>query len=197
MFDDASFVIGAAEWDQLPTDGRPEVAFVGRSNVGKSSLLNALLHRKKLAYTSKAPGKTQQLNYFLIDRRFYLVDLPGYGYANAPQSARAQWAQLQERYLAERDALRGVIQLVDSRHPPQDSDVELMKTLRRIARPHLIALTKADKLSGNGRAQAERRIDACLDDLGMEPPTVLTSAASGRGIGKIRQWIGTVGLNNG
>ncbi|MFO8098127.1 MAG: ribosome biogenesis GTP-binding protein YihA/YsxC [Salinibacter sp.] len=197
MFDDASFVIGAAEWNQLPTDGRPEVAFVGRSNVGKSSLLNALLHRKKLAYTSKAPGKTQQLNYFLIDRRFYLVDLPGYGYAKAPRSARAQWAQLQERYLAERDALRGVIQLVDSRHPPQDSDVELMKTLRRIARPHLIALTKADKLSGNGRAQAERRIDACLDDLGMEPPTVLTSAASGRGIGKIRQWIGTVGLNNG
>ncbi|MFP4228843.1 MAG: ribosome biogenesis GTP-binding protein YihA/YsxC [Salinivenus sp.] len=197
MFDEASFVIGAAEWEQLPTDGRPEVAFVGRSNVGKSSLLNALLHRKRLAYTSKAPGKTQQLNYFLIDGRFYLVDLPGYGYAKAPRSARAQWARLQDRYLAERDSLRGVVQLIDSRHPPQDSDVELMETLQRIGRPHLIVLTKADKLSGNGRAQAQRRIDDCLEDLGMERPTVLTSAESGRGMGPVRHWIADTCLGNG
>lgn len=197
MFDEASFVIGAAEWEQLPTDGRPEVAFVGRSNVGKSSLLNALLHRKHLAYTSKAPGKTQQLNYFLIDGRFYLVDLPGYGYAKAPRSARAQWARLQDRYLAERDSLRGVVQLIDSRHPPQDSDVELMETLQRIGRPHLIVLTKADKLSGNGRAQAQRRIDDCLEDLGMERPTVLTSAESGRGMGPVRHWIADTCLGNG
>jgi GTP-binding protein len=194
MFDEASFVIGAAEWAQLPTDGRPEVAFVGRSNVGKSSLLNALLHRKNLAYTSKSPGKTQQLNYFLIDKRFYLVDLPGYGYAKAPRSARAEWAQLQDRYLAERDPLRGVVQLVDSRHPPQDSDVELIEELDRIGHPHLIVLTKADKLSGNGRARAQRRIEECLSDLGIERPTVLTSATSGRGIGDVRRWIGNVCL---
>lgn len=190
MFDEASFVIGAADWEQLPADGRPEVAVVGRSNVGKSSLLNALLHRKNLAYTSKTPGKTQQINYFLIDNRFYLVDLPGYGYAKAPRSARTQWAQLQERYLAEREALRGVVQLVDSRHPPQDNDVELMKQLHRIGHPHLIALTKADKLSGNGRARAQRRIEECLSGLGLERPTLLTSADSGRGIGDLRRWIG-------
>ena len=194
MFDEATFVIGAAAWDQLPGDGRPEVAVVGRSNVGKSSLLNALLHRKNLAYTSKSPGKTQQLNYFLIDKRFYLVDLPGYGYAKAPRSARAEWAQLQERYLTERDSLRGVVQLVDSRHPPQNSDVELIEELDRIGRPHLLALTKADKLSGNGRARAQRRIDECLSDLGIDRPTVLTSATSGRGIGDVRRWIGNVCL---
>ncbi len=194
MFDEASFVIGAAQWEQLPADGRPEVAMIGRSNVGKSSLLNALLHRKNLAYTSKTPGKTQQLNYFLIDNRFYLVDLPGYGYAKAPSSARAKWAQLQERYIAERTPLRGVVQLVDSRHPPQDNDIALMKELHRIGHPHLIALTKADKLSGNGRARAQRRIDECLSDLGLERPTILTSANSGRGIGDVRRWIGTTCL---
>jgi GTP-binding protein len=161
MLDQATFELGVAQWDQLPTDGRPEIAFVGRSNVGKSSLLNALLNRKNLAYTSKTPGKTQQLNFFRVDNRFFAVDLPGYGYAKAPQSARQQWAQLQERYLHERPPLRGV------------------------------ALTKADKLSGNGRAQAEHRVDDCLDTLGLDRPVVLTSAETNRGIGKVRQWIRT------
>ena len=191
MFDQVSFELGVAQWDQLPTDGRPEIAFVGRSNVGKSSLLNALLNRKNLAYTSKTPGKTQQLNFFRVDNRFFAVDLPGYGYAKAPKSAREQWAQLQERYLHERASLRGVVQLIDARHPPQDSDVALIKELADIGVPHLLALTKADKLSGNGRAQAERRIDDCLDTLGLDRPVVLTSAETNRGIGNVRQWIRT------
>jgi GTP-binding protein len=191
MFDQVSFELGVAQWDQLPTDGRPEIAFVGRSNVGKSSLLNALLGRKNLAYTSKTPGKTQQLNFFRVDNRFFAVDLPGYGYAKAPKSAREQWAQLQERYLHERSSLHGVVQLIDARHPPQDSDVALIKELADIGVPHLLALTKADKLSGNGRAQAERRIDDCLDTLGLDRPVVLTSAETNRGIGNVRQWIRT------
>ena len=191
MLDQATFELGVAQWDQLPTDGRPEIAFVGRSNVGKSSLLNALLGRKNLAYTSKTPGKTQQLNFFRVDNRFFAVDLPGYGYAKAPISAREQWAQLQERYLYERAPLRGVVQLIDARHPPQDSDVALIKELAEIGVPHLLALTKADKLSGNGRAQAERRVDDCLADLGLDRPVVLTSAETNRGIGNVRQWIRT------
>jgi GTP-binding protein len=189
MLDQATFEIGAASWAQLPADGRPEFAFVGRSNVGKSSLLNALLGRKNLAYTSKTPGKTQQLNYFRVDGRFYAVDLPGYGYAKAPKAARAEWAQLQERYLAERGPLRGVVQLIDSRHPPMDSDVALIERLEATGRPHLLALTKTDKLSGNGRAQAERRVEACLNDLGVDRPVVLTSAQSNRGIGALRRWL--------
>lgn len=189
MLDTATFVIGAAQWDQLPADNRPEIAFVGRSNVGKSSLLNALLHRKNLAYTSKTPGKTQQLNYFLIDDRFYAVDLPGYGYAKAPRSARAEWAQLQERYLAEREPLRGVVHLIDSRHPPTDDDTTLIERLDDAGHPHLLALTKVDKLSGNGRTQAQQRMDTCLDDMGLDRPVVLTSAKTGRGIGALRRWI--------
>ncbi len=191
MLDQATFGIGVAHWDQLPDSGWPEIAFVGRSNVGKSSLLNALLGRKNLAYTSKTPGKTQQLNFFLVDNRFYIVDLPGYGYAKAPKSNRAQWAQLQERYLAERGSLRGVVQLVDSRHPPMDSDVELIERLSALGRPHLLALTKADKLSGNGRTQAQRRIDESLSEMGLDRPVVLTSAETNRGIGALRRWIQT------
>ena len=189
MLDTATFVKGVVEWDQLPSDGRPEVAVVGRSNVGKSSLLNALLKRKNLAYTSKSPGKTQQFNFFEVDNRFYLVDLPGYGYAKAPKSARKEWAQLQERYLDERQPLRGVVQLIDSRHPPMDSDISLIERLRDVGVPHLIALTKADKLSGNGRAKARRQVDDCLADLDIERPVLLTSAKTNREIGKLRHWI--------
>jgi len=189
MLDTATFVKGVVQWEQLPADGCPEIAVVGRSNVGKSSLLNALLRRKNLAYTSKSPGKTQQFNYFCVDDRFYLVDLPGYGYAKAPKSARDEWAQLQERYLAERQFLRGVVQLIDSRHPPMDSDIALIERLREVAVPHLIALTKADKLSGNGRAQARRRVDECLDELDIDRPVLLTSAKTNREIGKLRHWI--------
>jgi GTP-binding protein len=189
MLDTATFVKGVAQWEQLPADGRPEVAVLGRSNVGKSSLLNALLQRKNLAYTSKSPGKTQQFNYFRVDDRFYLVDLPGHGYAKAPKSARKEWAQLQERYLDERPPLRGVVQLIDGRHPPMDSDIDLIERLRDVGVPHLIALTKADKLSGNGRAQAERRMEECLAGLDIERPVLLTSAKTNRGVGALRHWI--------
>lgn len=189
MFDHATFVIGAAEWQQLPDDGRPEIAFAGRSNVGKSSLLNALLGRKNLAYTSKTPGKTQQLNYFLVDDAFYAVDLPGYGYAKAPRSARKEWAQLQERYLAERTTLRGVVQLIDGRHPPMESDEALLKRLRDTDVSCLLALTKADKLSGNGRTQAEQLVKSVVSGLEMNCPVVLTSSKSGRGMGTLRHRI--------
>jgi len=189
MLDRATFTIGAAKWAQLPDDGRPEIAFVGRSNVGKSSLLNALLGRKNLAYTSKTPGKTQQLNFFLVDDRFYAVDLPGYGYAKAPTSTREQWAQLQDRYLAKRPTLRGVVHLIDARHPPQDSDLALVRQLADRHRPSVLALTKGDRLSGNGRARAERRTADALEELGIDRSVIVTSAQTNRGMGNLRGWI--------
>lgn len=189
MPDRAEFVIGASEWTQLPGDGRPEIAVLGRSNVGKSSLLNAVLGRKRLAYTSKTPGKTQELNYFLVDNDFYLVDFPGYGYAKAPASLRNEWSKRQDRYLNEHPALQGVIHLVDSRHPMAETDRALIKRLSSAGIPHILALTKTDKLSGNGRTNAQRRVDETLADLSVNPPTVLTSAQSNRGIGVLREWI--------
>jgi GTP-binding protein len=182
-------VKGCAEWSQLPDDGRAEVAFIGRSNVGKSSLLNALLKRKKIAYTSKKPGKTQQFNYFLVDGNFYVVDLPGYGYAKVPKSQRRAWAEFIERYLTERRPLRAAVHLVDSRHPLMDNDEDLVDFMRESDVPYLIALTKSDKLSGNQRTNSVRRVNERLAEVGLSVPVVLTSAKDKRGIGELRTWI--------
>jgi len=189
MFDRVEFIKGAVEWDQLPRDGRPEIAFVGRSNVGKSSLLNALLGRKKMAYVSKKPGKTTEFNFFQIDGKYYFVDLPGYGYARVSKSVREKWAALIEQYLAERPTLRAVIHLVDSRHPPMAQDEDLMDFMRGSDVPYVIALTKADKLSGNQRAQTVQRLKKKLADVGRSVPIVLTSSKKGRGIKELRGWI--------
>ncbi len=189
MFDTAEFIKGAVEWDQLPRDGRPEVAFVGRSNVGKSSLLNALVGAKKLAYISKKPGKTTEFNFFQIDRRYYFVDLPGYGYARVSKKQREKWAALIERYLNERSTLRGIVHLVDSRHPPMALDEDLIDFMRGSDVPYLIALTKADKLSGNQRAKSVRGLEDRLAEVGRAVPIVLTSSKTGRGIGELRTWL--------
>ena len=191
MFDTAEFVKGCVKWTQLPTDDRAEIAFIGRSNVGKSSLLNALLNRKNLARTSKKPGKTREFNYYRIDRQFYFVDLPGFGYAKVSKTERARWRALIERYLGERHALRAVVHLIDSRHPPMEADEDVIDFMRGGDVPHLIALTKADKLSGNERPQSVRRVESVLDSVGLELPTVLTSATTNRGIPELRNWIAT------
>lgn len=192
MFDEATFIKGAAEWGQLPDDGRSEIAFIGRSNVGKSSLINAVLGRKSLAYTSKSPGKTRQFNYFLVDGRFYIVDLPGYGYATGSRSERDAWERLRQRYLSERRWLRGVVQLVDARHPAMDNDAVEIERLAELNRPSVVVLTKGDKLSGNGRAEAKRQLKSHLADLDVDCQVVLTSSETGRGITTLRTWIGTV-----
>jgi len=189
MFDTAEFIKGAVTWDQLPRDGRPEVSFVGRSNVGKSSLLNALVGAKKLAYVSKKPGKTTEFNFFQIDRRYYFVDLPGYGYARVSKKQREKWAALIERYLNERTTLRGVVHLVDSRHPPMEQDEDLIDFMRGSDVPYLIALTKADKLSGNQRTKSVRGLKDRLAEVGRAVPVVLTSSKTGRGIGELRTWL--------
>lgn len=127
----------------------PEIAFLGRSNVGKSSLLNSLLHRKGLARTSNTPGRTQSINFFLINERFYFVDLPGYGYARVSKSMRSDWGRMAEEYLSQRRELALSIQLVDSRHPPTELDRQLNEWLIFHERKHLIVATKSDKLSKN------------------------------------------------
>ncbi len=188
----ATFIKGAVRWADLPQDGRPEVAFIGRSNVGKSSLLNSMVGRRALARTSGTPGKTQQFNYYLIDERMYFVDLPGFGYAKIARTQREKWGRFIGQYLTEREPLRLVFHLVDSRHAPMDLDRDIMGVMRGGRVPYVIVLTKADKLSGNERSKSERRVQDVLADYAMEVPVILTSSKTGRGINELWEWINTV-----
>jgi GTP-binding protein len=145
----AEFIKSAFDRQHWTTDRSPEVAFLGRSNVGKSSLINSLLLRKGLARTSNTPGRTQSINFFLINEGFYFVDLPGYGYARVSKAMRSDWGKMAEQYLSERAELALCIQLVDSRHKPTELDKQLNEWLIFRKKRHVIAATKADKLSSN------------------------------------------------
>jgi len=144
----AEFLKSALKEADWPRDNIPEIAFLGRSNVGKSSLINSLLGVRGLARTSSTPGRTQLLNFFLINRQFR-VDLPGYGYARAPKAVRAEWSSAAEEYLAKREQLVLSIHIVDSRHEPSKQDLQLHEWLVHHHKPHLIVATKSDKLSKN------------------------------------------------
>ncbi len=143
----AEFVKSAFQREHWTTDGRPEISFLGRSNVGKSSLLNSLLQRRKLARTSNTPGRTQSINFFLVNDHIYFVDLPGYGYARVSKSMRSDWGKMAEEYLADRDELVLSIHLVDSRHEPTALDIQLHEWLIANQKPHIVVATKSDKLS--------------------------------------------------
>jgi GTP-binding protein len=145
----AQFVKSAFRKTDWPDGHWPEIAFLGRSNVGKSSLINSLLLRRGLARTSNTPGRTQSINFFLINDRFYFTDLPGYGYARVAKTMRADWGRMAEEYLADRDELALCIQLIDARHPPSSLDIQLNEWLQHFNKPHLVVATKADKLSRN------------------------------------------------
>jgi len=143
----------------------PQVAFSGRSNVGKSSLINTMLQRtrKKIAHVSGTPGKTQALNFFCVNDDFFLVDLPGYGYARVPEATRDGWAGLIEWYLAESGNVRGVVHLVDARHPPTKHDLRMVAYLAEVGLPALIVLTKIDKLKRSERSASVARALQALD----------------------------------
>src|SRR4029079_6140882 len=145
----AEFVKSAFKPSHYTTDGLPEVSFLGRSNVGKSSLLNSLLQRRGLARTSNTPGRTHSINFFRVNDSFYFVDLPGCGFAKVSKKMRAGWGKMAEEYLAGRDELVLSIQLVDSRHEPSALDRQLNDWLLYHEKPHLVVATKADKLSHN------------------------------------------------
>ncbi len=145
----AEFIKSAFAREHWTTDGLPEIAFLGRSNVGKSSLINSLLTRKGLARTSNTPGRTQSINFFLINESFYFVDLPGYGYAKVSKQMRGDWGKMAEEYLADRGELALSIQLIDSRHQPSELDCQLNEWLHYHQKNHIVAATKSDKLSTN------------------------------------------------
>ncbi|MBI4536153.1 MAG: YihA family ribosome biogenesis GTP-binding protein [Ignavibacteriae bacterium] len=142
----AEFVLGVTNLRQLPKDSCREVAFLGRSNVGKSSLINKLCNRKSLARKSAEPGKTRELNYYLVNNQYYFVDLPGYGYAKVPEQIRSSWGKLVEQYLKGRKQLALVLQLVDARHEATELDLMMVGWLEYYEVPFVVVLTKADKV---------------------------------------------------
>ena len=152
----ARFVKSAKQANDFPKDRKPEIAFCGRSNSGKSSLLNALTNSQGLARTSSSPGRTQLINFFLIDGQTYYVDLPGYGYAKVPKGIRDTWGEMIESYLRNREPLKLAIMLVDSRIPPTDSDQTMKEWLDHFGIPNLVVLTKSDKISRNELTKALR-----------------------------------------
>ena len=154
----AEFITSAVTTTQYPPDTLPEVAFAGRSNVGKSSLINTLVNRKSLVKTSGRPGRTQTLNFFLINKQYRFVDLPGYGFAEVPLSVRAGWKGMVEGYLGARRSLRLVVLILDIRRVPGPDDASLMRWLEAAGKPFLAVLTKADKLSRNGQQTQYRLI---------------------------------------
>lgn len=178
----------AARPEDFPRDGRPEVCFLGRSNVGKSSLINALLRRPHLARVSKTPGRTRAIHFYSLDDRSYLVDLPGFGYARVSELERRQWARLMAAYFDRRAPLVLGVQLVDVRHEPMDLDCQLAEMLVRRRIPAAVALTKVDKIS---RSQLQQRLARAPQALGLSPasPVVATSARTGAGMRELAQLV--------
>lgn len=188
------FVLGAASLSQLPDGNRPEIAFAGRSNVGKSSLINAVLNRKNLARSSAEPGKTRELNYFDVgEGKFWLVDLPGFGYAKVSREQQAKWVQVTKRYLRGRANLRRVFLLVDSRRGLMDTDLETMAMLNTAAVTYQIVLTKADKIKKSALDAETTKIQTTLKKNPAAHPIVrVTSSEKGFGIPELRAEIGQI-----
>ena len=184
---DCCFVAGAADARSLPPETLPEVAFIGRSNVGKSSLVNALTGRRVLARISDTPGRTRQINFFDLGGRLMLVDLPGYGYAAASKAAIAAWTALARQYLRGRSSLRRACLLIDARHGIKDADRPLMQLCDEAALSYQVVLTKADKLRSAALTETAESVAAELARHGAAHPEIhLTSAQSGHGIAALR-----------
>ena len=192
------FVAGAATVEALPPIGLPEIAFAGRSNVGKSSLVNALTGRKTLARVSNTPGRTQQLNFFDLGGHLGLVDMPGYGYAAVSKSKIADWTKLVESYLRGRASLQRIYLLVDSRHGFKDVDHEQMTAFDRAAASYAVVLTKGDEIKMKDRKARVAETEAALVRHPAAYPTViLTSAETGAGIGELRESVARLLADSG
>jgi GTP-binding protein len=183
----AEFIVSAHRADQCPPGGLPEAAFLGRSNVGKSTLINILLGRKKLVHTSSKPGRTRALNFFFINQRWYFVDLPGFGYAAVSRDLKASWGPLVLEYLARRESLRAVVFLQDSRRTPGSEEQFLWEFLRQRGRKVIPVLTKADKLRAGARRRQLQLFTDALPALDIDPGEVIWFSAVTRE-GRDRLW---------
>ncbi|GIP39172.1 putative GTP-binding protein EngB [Paenibacillus sp. J31TS4] len=181
----AEFVISAVGPGQYPQDALPEIALAGRSNVGKSSLINRMIGRKNLARTSSKPGKTQTLNYYKINQDLYFVDLPGYGYAQVSKTQRATWGKFIEQYLTKRQELKLVLLIVDLRHPPSRDDQAMYDWLQHIGMPLCVVATKADKLS---RGQWQKHLKIVKETLELRKEDKLIMFSSELGLGMDELW---------
>lgn len=193
----AEFVMSSTDWSKCPLSQNPEFAFIGRSNVGKSSLLNLLVERKNLAKTSGTPGKTQTINHFLVNKRWNLVDLPGYGYASVSRSARYEWGKMIEQYLTKRENLYCTFVLLDSRLTPQKIDFEFITWMGVHHLPMAIVLTKSDKLKSQELVKSKKTIEAKLLEQWEElPPLFVSSAEKKTGRKEILEFISSALKND-
>lgn len=181
----AEFIISAVSPKQYPTTNLPEIALAGRSNVGKSSFINKMTNRKKLARTSSKPGKTQTLNYYKIEDKFYFVDVPGYGYAKVSKTERAKWGEMLETYFTKRETLKLAICVVDFRHPPTNDDVQMYDFLKYYNIPVLVLATKVDKIPRSKWNKHEKIVKAGFD---MDPDDKLLTFSSETGLGLDEVW---------
>lgn len=187
----SEYTASAVNPNQYPVGSQPEIALAGRSNVGKSSLINKFINRKALARTSSIPGKTQTLNFYNINDSWYFVDLPGYGYAKVSKDIKNTWGKFIEDYLTSRPQLIGIIQIVDIRHPPTKDDKEMFEWLQFRGLPYLLVITKADKIP---KGQWKKSTDLILKDLGGNEtiPRALFSAETGEGLEFLHDWVGAL-----
>lgn len=178
-YSEVKFIDSVFQYEKLPPPELPEIAFAGRSNVGKSSLINRLLNRKGLVKVSSSPGKTQSLNYFLVDNALYLVDLPGYGFAKVAKKVQIRWSELITEYLNKRTVLKVLVVIFDIRHPLKKQDLELVQWLRGRNIPFLPVYNKIDKLSGNERSKQALHLDKALEI--SKDNRIMFSAKTGQG----------------
>ena len=194
LFNNAVFQITVANLSDLPDDSLSEVAFAGRSNAGKSSAINTLVNRTRLAFVSKTPGRTQHLNYFRLGEGKYFVDLPGYGFAKAPAEIRDQWENLLAPYLVHRSPLAGLVLIMDSRHPLTELDMQMIDWFAQTGKPIHVLLSKSDKLTRSEQAQVMREVEGALAALGDRCSMQLFSSLKRSGVEEaenvLSSWLG-------
>lgn len=185
----AVFVTSATKLEECPKPELPEICFAGRSNVGKSSLINAIVNRKNIARTSNVPGKTQQMNYYRIGDDCFFVDLPGYGFAKVPKKERERWGRNIRDYLLNRESLRLILHVVDARHKPSKLDEDFFYWMASNEMPFCVLLSKSDKLSSNKLVQSRKQVKNVLADMNIEVPILAYSADSRKGIEQVQELI--------